>query len=118
MERQNTAAQRADAGADALLGVWNLEVQTPFFGQQPATLTLQRDADGTASGDVTSRLGRVELGGVTLAADSFEAGARHNFQGKDYTASISARLEGAQMTGTIKVSHPLAPPIKFTGTRQ
>ena len=118
MERQTTAAQLADAGADALLGVWNLEVDTRFFGKRPATLTLQRDAAGTAAADITSQLGRIELSGVTLAADGFEAGAAHNFQGTEYTANLSARLEGAQMTGTIKVNHPLAPAIKFTGTRQ
>jgi zinc protease len=116
MERQTTAAQLADAGADALLGVWNLDVQTPF-GQHPAALTLRRDADGTATGDVTSKLGRVGLSDITLAADSFEATARHNFQGKDYTAGVSGRLEGAQLIGTIKVNLPIAPPLKFTGTR-
>ena len=118
MERQTTAAQLADAGADALLGVWNLDVDTIFFGKRPATLTLQRDADGTASADITSQLGRIELSDVTLSADGFEAGAAHNFQGKEYTANLSARLEGSQMAGTIKVNHPLAPQIKFTGTRQ
>jgi hypothetical protein len=118
MERQTTAAQRADAGADALLGVWNLDVDTLFFGKRPATLTLRRESDGAASADITSQIGRVELGDVTLAADGFEATAQHNFQGTNYTANISARLEGAQMAGTIKVNHPLAPRIKFTGTRQ
>lgn len=117
MERKTTAAQLADAGADALLGVWNLEVQTPF-GQHPATLTRQREADGAASGAITSQLGRVELDNVALAAESFEAGAAHNFQGRDYTASVTARLEGAQMTGTIKVNLAIAPPLRFTGTRQ
>ncbi|HLL77643.1 MAG TPA: pitrilysin family protein [Pyrinomonadaceae bacterium] len=117
MERQTTAAQRADAGADSLLGVWNLDVQTPF-GQHPATLTLQRDADGTATGDVTSRLGRVELSGVSLSAEGFEASAAHNFQGREYTARVSGRLEGEQLAGTIKVNLPIAPPLKFTGTRQ
>ncbi len=117
MERQTTAAQMADAGADALLGVWNLDVGTPF-GQHPATLTLRRDADGTAAGDITSRLGRVELNDIVLSADGFEATAAHNFQGKDYTASVSARLEGEQLTGTIKVNLPIAPPLKFTGARQ
>ena len=117
MERQTTAAQRADAGADALLGVWNLDVKTPF-GLHPATLTLQRAADGTASGDITSKLGRVELNSIALSAGSFEAKAAHAFQGREYTANVSARLDGAQMTGTIKVNLPIAPPLKFTGTRQ
>jgi predicted Zn-dependent peptidase len=117
MERQTTAAQRADAGADALTGVWDLDVQTPF-GRHPATLTLRREPDGTATGDITSKLGRVALADVALAADGFEARAEHNFQGRDYTASVSARLDGAQMAGTIRVDLPIAPPLKFTGTRQ
>jgi hypothetical protein len=117
MERQTTAAHLADAGTDALLGVWNLDVKTPF-GQHAATLTLRRDADGTASGDIASKLGSVELNGVALSAGGFEAAATHNFQGRDYTATVSARLDGPQMAGTIKVNLPIAPPLKFTGTRQ
>src|SRR5919205_4035627 len=115
MERQNTAAARSDAGADALAGVWNLEVQTVFFGTRPATLTLRRDASGAATGDVTSQIGRIDLGDVTLSTEGFEATAAHSFQGKEYTAAISARLEGDGLAGTIKVNHPLAPAVKFTG---
>ena len=117
MERQTTAAQIADAGADALLGVWNLDVKTPL-GQHPATLTLRRDTDGTTSGDIASKLGSVGLHDVALEAAGFEAAATHNFQGKDYGARVSARLDGAQLSGTIKISHPLVPQLKFTATKQ
>ena len=115
MGQENTGARAASA--DELLGVWGLEVKTPF-GQQPATLTLRRAEDGAASGDIDSKLGRVELLSVELAADRFDATATHQFQGKGYDARVSAEVSGGQMSGTIKVNLPIAPPLKFTGTKK
>jgi hypothetical protein len=40
------------------------------------------------------------------------------FQGKPYAASIKGQVQDNNaLNGTIKVNLPIAPPIKYTGTR-
>ncbi len=100
-----------------LEGTWNLEVSTPF-GKHPATLVLARDGDGSLTGNIDSRLGNAPLRDISAAdGDSFDATVALDFQGRNYEASIGGRAAGDQLDGTIKVKLPIAPPIKFTGTR-
>ena len=110
----------AEAGtADALLGTWELDVKTPF-GQHPATLTLARGANGEVAGAIKSQLGDGELSQINAEGESVSAVVTLALQGRTFDAQVSARVEGAQMTGTIKVSNlPIpAPALKFTGTKR
>lgn len=100
-----------------LAGTWNLEVSTPF-GKHPATLILEREADGNFGGHIDSRLGTATLGGVSAnAAGGFDAIVTLELQGRAYEARVNATVEGGRMDGTIKVNIPLAPPARFTGMR-
>jgi hypothetical protein len=98
-----------------LVGKWNLEVATPF-GKHPATLTFE-GTGGALSGSITSRLGDAPLQGLTVTHDGFEATVTMEFQGKAYEASIKGQVEDDSINGTIKVKMPIAPPIKYSGTR-
>jgi hypothetical protein len=98
-----------------LVGTWNLEVATPF-GKHPATLTFEA-AGGALSGKINSRLGISPLEGLTTQNDGFEATVSLEFQGKPYAASITGQVAENSIDGTIKVKLPIAPPIRYTGTR-
>ena len=99
-----------------LVGTWNLEVATPF-GKHPATLVFE-GTGGALNGHLSSRLGDATLGDLSVGEDnSFNATVSIDFQGKPYGANISGRVDGDEIDGTIKVKLPIAPPIKYTGTR-
>jgi zinc protease len=114
-----SATQAATDGAGELFGTWNLDVKTPF-GQHPATLTLTRGADGAAVGSIKSQLGDGALQQINLDPDNLSAVVSLTLQGRAFDAQVAARIEGGQMTGTIKVNNlPIpAPALKFTGKKQ
>jgi hypothetical protein len=99
-----------------LAGTWNLEVSTPF-GKHPATLVFERGGDGSLSGHIDSRLGSAPLSNLAANGDGFDALVMMDFQGKGYEATIGGLADGDRIEGTIKVKLPIAPPLKFTGTR-
>ncbi len=99
-----------------LVGTWNLEVATPF-GKHPATLVFE-GTGGALSAHISSRLGDAPLESLTVTHDGFDARVTMEFQGKPYNASIKGQVENNDsLNGTIKVSLPIAPPIRYTGTR-
>jgi len=100
-----------------LAGTWNLEISTPF-GKHPATLVLEREADGNFGGHIDSRLGCATLGGVSAnPTGGFDAVITLELQGRTYEARVNATVEDSRIDGTIKVNIPMAPPARFTGTR-
>ena len=98
-----------------LVGTWNLEVATPF-GKHPATLYFE-STGGALSGHINSRLGDAPLEALTVTHDGFDATVSVEVQGKPYQASIAGQVEDDSINGTIKVKLPIAPPIRYTGTR-
>jgi hypothetical protein len=98
-----------------LIGTWNLQVATPF-GTHPATLVF-KGTGGALSAEIDSRLGKAALEGLTVTHNGFDATVSMDFQGKPYAASITGQVEDDSINGTIKVKLPIAPPIKYTGTR-
>jgi hypothetical protein len=98
-----------------LVGTWNLEVATPF-GKHPATLRFE-GTGGALSGNISSRLGDAALEGLTVTHDGFDARVSMEFQGKAYDSTINGQVENDSISGTIKVKLPIAPPIRYTGTR-
>lgn len=122
-ELETNNNQGAGGGAtgesDELFGTWNLNVNTPF-GQHTATLTLARGADGAVpAGDIKSQLGDAALAGIEIAGGNLEADISIHLQGRDFAARLSAEVAGNAMNGKIKVQNmPIAPALKFTGTKQ
>ena len=99
-----------------LVGTWNLEVATPF-GKHPATLYFE-STGGALSGHINSRLGDAPLEALTVTHDGFDAKVAMEVQGKSYEAGITGQVESNDsLAGTIKVKLPIAPPIRYTGTR-
>jgi hypothetical protein len=99
-----------------LVGTWNIEVATPF-GKQPATLVFE-GTGGALTAHITSKLGDAPLESLTVTHDGFDARVTMDFQGKPYAAAIKGQVENNDaLSGTIKVNLPIAPTIKFSGTR-
>ena len=98
-----------------MVGSWNLQVATPF-GTHPATLVFEATG-GALNGHISSRLGDAPLENLSVTHDSFEATVALDIQGRNYQAGINGRVEQDQINGTIKVKLPIAPPIKYTGSR-
>ena len=98
-----------------LVGTWNLEVATPF-GKHPATLVFE-GTGGALSAHITSRLGDAPLEGLTVTHDGFDARVTMEFQGRPYAAGIKGQVADDSISGTIKVNLPIAPPIRYSGTR-
>jgi hypothetical protein len=98
-----------------MVGSWNLQVATPF-GTHPATLVFE-GTGGALNGRINSRLGDAPLENLSVTHDSFEATVALEVQGRPYQANINGRIENDLINGTIKVKLPIAPPIKYTGTR-
>jgi hypothetical protein len=99
-----------------LVGTWNLEVATPF-GKHPATLIFE-GTGGALTAHISSRLGDAPLEGLTVTHDGFDARVQMDFQGKPYEAGIRGQVDdNDSISGVIKVKLPIAPPIKYTGTR-
>jgi hypothetical protein len=104
---------------DQLFGTWSLDVKTPF-GQYPATLTLVRGLNGEATGSIKSQLGDGALRDINPNPNDLSAIVTLTLQGRAYDGRVSARVEGGQLSGTIKVNNlPIpAPALKFTGRKQ
>jgi hypothetical protein len=98
-----------------LVGIWNLEVATPF-GKHPATLIFE-GTGGALTAHISSRLGDAPLESLTVTHDGFDARVTMEFQGKPYAAGIKGQVEDDSINGTIKVNLPIVPAIKYTGTR-
>ncbi|HEX5706243.1 MAG TPA: hypothetical protein VFX96_03035 [Pyrinomonadaceae bacterium] len=99
----------------AIEGIWNLEVATPF-GKHPATLVIEKEGDALG-GRIDSRLGSIPLEDARGGSDDFEAGVSYEARGQTYHARINGRSDGDRIEGTIKVALPIAPPVRYTGTR-
>lgn len=98
-----------------LVGTWNLEVATPF-GKHPATLVFE-GTGGALTAHINSRLGNAPLESLTVTHDGFDARVTMEFQGKPYAAGIKGQVANDSINGTIKVNLPIAPSIKYSGTR-
>ncbi len=98
-----------------LVGTWNLEVATPF-GKHEATLVFE-GAGGALNAHIDSRLGTAPLNNLSVTHDGFDATVTMEVQGKPYDAAIHGQIDGNDIAGAIKVNLPIAPPLKYTGTR-
>ncbi|HZI17451.1 MAG TPA: hypothetical protein VEY09_02560 [Pyrinomonadaceae bacterium] len=100
----------------SLIGTWNIEVATPFFGTHPATLVF-REQGGLVSGSINSQLGERPLESLAVAGDSFTSTVSLEVKGKMYDAKMTGQAAGDRIDGEIKVNMFLAPTVRYTGTR-
>lgn len=114
----NPKAPAAGGGAAAapaeIAGTWAVDVLAPNGQSIPVTLVLERDASGLR-GVIRSQLGDAAFKSVTANGNGFEARSTMMLQGQEVELTVSGRVEGERLSGTINI--PNFPPLSFTGTR-
>ena len=96
-------------------GSWELSVD--FQGQiVPVTLVLT-EQDGTISGSLETVFGKGEISEGTISGNKFSAKAATEVQGQKLDLSISGKISGDSIAGTLTA--PIAPdPLSFSGNRK
>ncbi len=110
------AATHNNEQAAEIVGTWALQLSTPF-GMQPVTFIVERAGDAL-KGTMSHERGTAEVSNIQVRGQEFSAHAAVDLKGTRMTAEIDGRIEGTQMNGTVRVNLPIAPPVKFTGTRE
>ena len=95
-------------------GVWDLNVD--FQGQSvPVSLKIMQDG-ATVTGSLETMLGVGEIDAGTIKGNKITASARTEIQGEAVEFSISGKVDGDSISGTL--SAPIVPePLAFTGVR-
>lgn len=117
VEVYSTSGKRKSLDAPAstdIAGTWSIEVETPLGQSIPATLTLTREGDGFAA-KILSEMGNADLGVVNLTDNSFQKTAFLEMDGHQVEAEVSARFQGDQTEGTLKLEN--SPLLAFTGSK-
>ena len=109
-----TTGAAADEAA-ALVGTWELQLSTPF-GTQPVTFTVERTG-GALTGTLRHERGAAEVSDIQVRGQEFSARAALTLKGTQITADVEGRMQDVEMSGTVKVNLPVAPPVKFVGRK-
>ncbi|HEV8186930.1 MAG TPA: pitrilysin family protein [Pyrinomonadaceae bacterium] len=117
IEVYNTAGRRKTAEASAVtdpVGAWSIEVETPLGQTIPATLTIARAGSGH-SAVIHSEMGDADLGAIEISNNSFHTTTSLEMDGHGVEAEVSARFEGEQVEGTLKLQN--SPELPFRGIK-
>jgi hypothetical protein len=97
------------------VGSWQLEITSPL-GPQTATLVVDEDG-GALRGKMSSSWGEAQLDSIARNGDIFTAAIALKIQGMAIQANIEGRVEGNNLSGTIRTNMPIVPPLMFTGRK-
>jgi hypothetical protein len=100
----------------SLIGIWDIQVATGFFGTHPAKLNF-REQGGVVTGSITSQLGERPLEELSVTSDGFAANVSLEVKGKLYEARMTGQADGDRIVGEIKVNLFFAPTVSFAGMR-
>ncbi len=117
IEVYNTAGRRKTTDASAEtdpVGSWSIEVESPLGQTIPAILTISRSGPGYAA-VIHSEMGDADLGSIEISNNSFHATTSLEMAGDAVAAEVSARFDGEQIEGTLKLQN--APELLFRGTK-
>jgi zinc protease len=103
-----------DAETADVSGKWSLNIN--FQGQRlPVTMSLEQNGN-EVTGELETMLGDGIIADGKVAGAKFSATAQAEMQGSPVEFSITGKVEGNEMTGTITA--PIVPdPLSFTGSR-
>ncbi len=117
IEVYNTAGRRKTAEAAAVtdpVGAWSIEIETPLGQTIPATLTISSFGSGYTA-MIHSEMGDADLGAIEISNNSFHVTASLEMDGHAVEAEVSARFDGEQVEGTLKLQN--SPELPFRGTK-
>ena len=112
-ERPTGAGATPTAGVAQVAGTWNITIEAP--GQSlPVTLTFQQQGSKLTGTMNSQMLGSSEVKNGEVTADGFRFDTTVNFGGQSLELSVSGKVTGNQVSGT--VTTPMGP-ATFSGTR-
>jgi zinc protease len=117
IEIYNTAGKRKTADSAAAtdpVGSWSIEVETPLGQTIPATLTISH-AGSEYTAVIHSEMGDADLGTIEIRNNSFQATTSLEMDGHAVEAEVSARFDGEQTEGFLKLQN--SPALPFTGSK-
>ena len=117
VEIYNTAGKRKTPGSSTEtdpVGAWSIEVETPLGQSIPATLTIAREGAGLTA-VIHSEMGDADLGAIEISNNSFHATTSLEMDGHAVEAEVSARFDGEQTEGFLKMQN--SPALPFTGAK-
>jgi zinc protease len=117
IEVYNTAGKRKSTDAPTAtdpVGAWSIEIETPLGQTIPATLAISRSGGGHTA-IIHSEMGDADLGAIEINNNSFHAIASLAQDGHSVGIEVSARFDGDQVEGTLKLQN--SPELPFQGTK-
>lgn len=117
IEIYNTAGKRKSteaSGPTDPVGAWSIEIETPLGQSIPATLTIERNGSGHTA-VIHSEMGDADLGTIEISNNSFTATTSLEMDGHAVEAELSARFEGEEVAGSLKLQN--SPELPFTGSK-
>jgi zinc protease len=117
IEVYNTAGRRKTSEASAVtdpVGVWSIEIETPLGQTIPASLTISSSGSGHTA-MIHSEMGDADLGAIEISNNSFHVTTSLEMDGHAVAAEVSARFDGEQVEGTLKLQS--SPELPFRGTK-
>jgi len=117
IEVYNTAGRRKTSEASVVtdpVGVWSIEIETPLGQTIPASLTISSSGSGHTA-MIHSEMGDADLGAIEISNNSFHVTTSLEMDGHAVAAEVSARFDGEQVEGTLKLQN--SPELPFRGTK-
>jgi zinc protease len=117
IEIYNTAGRRKSSDASGVtdpVGAWSIEIETPLGQTIPATVTISRAGSGHTA-VIHSEMGDADLGAIEISNNSFHVTTSLEMDGHAVEAEVSARFNGEQVEGTLKLQS--SPELPFRGTK-
>jgi hypothetical protein len=117
IEVYNTAGRRKTSEASAVtdpVGSWSIEIETPLGQMIPGMVTISSSGSGY-TGVFHSEIGDADLGAIEITENSFHTTTSLGMDEDSVEAELTARFEGEQVEGTLKLQS--SPELPFRGTK-
>jgi zinc protease len=117
IEVYNTAGRRKTSEASAVtdpVGSWSIEIETPLGQMIPGIVTISSSGSGH-TGEFHSEIGDADLGAIEITENSFHTTTSLGMDGDSVEAELTARFDGEQVEGTLKLQS--SPELPFRGTK-
>ena len=98
---EGTLQGEAKIGADAIVGQWQMSINTPAR-EVVNKMTITKNADGTLAGKWTAERGENTISGLKLEGSKLTFTLMSNMGGREMTSDFEGTIEGDTIKGVFK----------------
>ncbi|HSB26962.1 MAG TPA: pitrilysin family protein [Pyrinomonadaceae bacterium] len=117
IETYSTSGKRKDKNEvmtpTDVVGVWEIQVETPLGQSIPATLSVNKDGSNL-NAKIESEMGDAELGTIEVHENGFHKATSISMDGHSVEIEITARFDGQSTEGMLVMQETSLP---FSGTK-